>query len=184
MSTSTKKIESTFEARTAVAVAVRESGDQYGHAFRAIVAHELVLNLTGDKMVAGAAKRIGEAFGYDKGNVSRMVGVLKDSSPARRAATTLDVLSVATVHNGEVIKGEGWVTAVKVGALFARKSASGSSRAKGDGPDVLDLLTKFLTDEGVNENGRAARMAQVEAIIARVKEEGSKVAEAEVPAAA
>lgn len=162
--TNSKRITSDAERYAAVA-ALRVKGDRYGHAGIAALAHELALNLNGDKMAAGAATRIADATGYDKGTVSRVSKVVRTNLKARGAALRLNVM--------EIDKSQANLdAAVKVGEMFKRQPSvkgEGSGAADESNVDVLAILEAWLT-ESTDEQIRP-RMTQIQDVLKRVARE-------------
>jgi hypothetical protein len=162
--TNSKRIVSDAERHAAIA-ALRIKGDRYGHAGIAALARELALNLNGDKMAAGAATRIADATGYDKGTVSRVSKVVRTNLKARGAALKLDTMSIDKSQAN-------LDAAVAVGELFKRQPAvkgSGSGAADESNVDVLAVLEAWLNDS-TDEQIRP-RMTQVQDMLKRIARE-------------
>jgi hypothetical protein len=163
--------------RAAVVAGLRVKGDRYGQAAIAALAHELAVRLSGDKLEAGAQKFLADSTGYDKGILSRIATIVRTDKKARTAALKLDVMALAAATSDNKLtpaQVAALDAAVQVGKLFARKPTGKSSSGKGE-RDVLADLQAWLTDDKVNDNGRAARFAQVEDLIARLRAENAAV---------
>lgn len=142
---------------------LRVKGDRYGHAGIAGLAALILLRMEGDNMQRGAAAKLVEGTGYDKGTVSRVKGVLVKSSAARAAVTGLDVTGIEK-------SAASLAAAVTTGELFKRPAAvKGAGKGKGGDVDILALFTADL--EGATDKQFAARVAQYVAVIERVKAE-------------
>ncbi len=167
MSNSNSKQTVSDTTRATRIAALSAKGDRYGHAAIAGVANLLVRHLNGDKMERGAAARIAERTGYDKGNLSRIVTILRTDKVARAAATKFDVMSCAVGSD----KGAAFDEAVRVGSMFARKTSKGSGKGsgKGDSSDPLAAFVDFLTN--ADQKTFDANVALVNAAIARLTAE-------------
>ena len=113
----TKSNESTVESRVAVYEGISQSIDRRNRALRAIIAHELWLNLEDGKFRRGAAAEISEAFGMVKTDVAVIAIVVRLDPKARAAAGKLDVLALANHDSTE------FAAATKTGAMFSRGRA-------------------------------------------------------------
>jgi hypothetical protein len=165
MSKNTSAPVTTSADRANAIVALRIKGDRYGHAAIAGLAHELALNLNGDKLPAGVAKALVESTGYDKGTVSRVGKIVREDRKARGAALKLNVMTIDTTP--ELLD-----AAVKVGEMFKRQPSKGAKGEK-TAPDMLAILTDWLLEDG---DAYEARKSQVEDLMARMDDIRAQVA--------
>lgn len=197
MSKATIKATATDAERAAIVSSLRAKGDRYGSAGIAALAHELAVQMNGDKMVSGAAARLVEATGYDKGTVSRVSKVLRENESIsiasffkadvdvpvadakaffggkttvrpRDVARALDVMAIESSASS-------LLGAVIVGKLFKRRPAT-STRAPKDEPDFLALLTAWLLES--TDEQYAPRKAQVANLLANIDAERAALAAA------
>lgn len=165
MSKNTSTQGTTAAQRAGAISALRIKGDRYGHAGIAGLAHELALNLNGDKLPAGVAKALVESTGYDKGTVSRVGKIVRENRSARGKALKLDVMAIDS-------SAESLDIAVKVGELFKRVPSNKGAGEK-TAPDMLAILTDWLLEDA---DAYEARKSQVEDLMSRMDDIRAQVA--------
>lgn len=183
MSTLNKRAGTDPAVRASIISTVRQSGRAFTHAAIAGLAHELALRFDGKRFESGTHKALVESTGFDGGNVSRVMSVLRASRPARNAALKFDVMSLKPSAAG-VVKPQAVEAAAAIGKLFTRAEAD---KVKGRAPRNAGGTGSKTANKSANKGTDAAILESVTAWLMSATDdefEGRKSLLAELLAAA